>query len=97
MANIEGSWDTVAHTQMGPQRSEMTFNVDGASFTGESNGPMGTVELEEGVIAGDKITWSMKFMGMSLKGEAIVDGDTMAGHVVSPMGDAKFEGSRNPV
>ena len=45
---------------------------------------MGSMDLENGKIDGNKLTWSMKMtvpMPMTLEGEATVDGDTITGGV----------------
>ena len=79
-----GTYECVTKTPMGDQKSEVTINVDGDTFTGSNVGAMGSMELENGKVDGNKLTWSMKMtvpMPMTLEGEATVDGDTLTGSV----------------
>ena len=91
---IDGDWDITAQTPMGPQTSKLTIKTDGDTFTGTNVGPMGSADLEDGKIDGNTLTWSMKMMGMDIKGTATIDGDTIKGSLNSPMGDATMEGTR---
>ncbi|MFN5244191.1 MAG: hypothetical protein ACK5B7_07110 [Novosphingobium sp.] len=79
-----GTYECVTKTPMGDQKSEFTIVVDGDTFTGKNAGAMGSMDLENGKIDGNKLTWSMKMtvpMPMTLEGEATVDGDTITGGV----------------
>ncbi|MFN9377939.1 MAG: hypothetical protein ACK564_13080 [Novosphingobium sp.] len=78
--SIAGTYECVTKTPMGDQKSEFTIVVDGDTFTGKNAGAMGSMDLENGKIDGNKLTWSMKMtvpMPMTLEGEATVDGDTI--------------------
>ena len=82
--SVAGTYECVTKTPMGDQKSDVTINVDGDSFTGSNVGAMGSMELEGGKVDGNKLTWSMKMtvpMPMTLEGEATVDGDTLTGSV----------------
>ncbi|MCC6925021.1 hypothetical protein [Novosphingobium sp.] len=82
--SVAGTYECVTKTPMGDQKSEVTINVDGDTFTGSNVGAMGSMELENGKVDGNKLTWSMKMtvpMPMTLEGEATVDGDTLTGSV----------------
>ena len=82
--SIAGTYECVTKTPMGDQKSEVTINVDGDTFTGSNVGAMGSMELENGKVDGNTLTWSMKMtvpMPMTLEGEATVDGDTITGGV----------------
>ena len=82
--SVAGTYECVTKTPMGDQKSDVTINVDGDSFTGSNVGAMGSMELENGKVDGNKLTWSMKMtvpMPMTLEGEATVDGDTLTGSV----------------
>ena len=82
--SIAGTYECVTKTPMGDQKSEFTIVVDGDTFTGKNAGAMGSMDLENGKIDGNKLTWSMKMtvpMPMTLEGEATVDGDTITGGV----------------
>ncbi|MEA3262732.1 MAG: hypothetical protein U9R07_04520 [Pseudomonadota bacterium] len=82
--SIAGTYECITKTPMGDQKSEFTIVVDGDTFTGKNAGAMGSMDLENGKIDGNKLTWSMKMtvpMPMTLEGEATVDGDTITGGV----------------
>ncbi len=82
--SVAGTYECVTKTPMGDQKSDVTINVDGDSFTGSNVGAMGSMDMENGKVDGNKLTWSMKMtvpMPMTLEGEATVDGDTLTGSV----------------
>ena len=98
MANIDGQWDTVTQTPMGEQKAVLTITRDGDSFTGTQAGAMGSVELTDGRIDGNRLTWRMaltKPIAMTLDGEATIDGDTLAGTIKAGMfGKMPLSGKR---
>lgn len=82
--SVAGTWNTVVKSPMGDQSGTLTVMVDGDSFTGQMAGGMGTMDIEDGKVAGDTITWKMNMtvpMPMTLDCEATVDGDTITGAV----------------
>lgn len=98
MANIDGSWDCVTKTPLGEQRSVIHFQADGDSFTGTSEGEGGTMELLDGKISGDTVTWKMQLlkpMKMMLEATATVAGDALTGGVKAGMfGTSPLAGTR---
>ena len=82
--SVAGTYECVTKTPMGDQKSDVTIVVDGDTFTGSYVGAMGSMDLENGKVDGNKLTWSMKMtvpMPMTLEGEATVDGDVLTGSV----------------
>ena len=82
--SVAGTYECITKTPMGDQKSDVTITVDGDTFTGSNVGAMGSMDLEDGKVDGNKLTWSMKMtvpMPMTLDGEATVDGDTQTGSV----------------
>ncbi len=82
--SIAGTYECITKTPWGDQKSEFTIEVNGDTLTGKNTGAMGSMDLENGKIDGNKLTWSMKMtvpMPMTLEGEATVDGDTITGGV----------------
>lgn len=84
--SVAGTYDCVTKTPMGDQKS--TFTVvpgdDGQSFTGQNAGQMGSMEVQDGRIDGDTLTWKMNMtvpMPMTLEGTATVEGDQLTGSV----------------
>ena len=83
---------------MGDQKSDVTIVVNGDTFTGTNSGQMGSMEMENGKVDGNKLTWTMKMtvpMPMTLEGEATVDGDTITGNVkAGAFGSFPLSGTR---
>lgn len=99
MSDVAGQWDCVTKTPMGEQRARMTVvpSADG-TFTGISAGPGGELELLDGRIDGQRLTWRMEMkvpMPMTLEGDAAVDGDTISGGIKAGMfGTSPMTGTR---
>jgi len=83
--SVAGTYDCVTKSPMGDQKSTITVvdNGDG-TFSGTAAGAQGSMDLEDGKIDGNKLTWTMNMtvpMPMKLEGEATVDGDALTGEV----------------
>ncbi len=98
MANVDGTWETVAKTPMGEQKAKMTLTSDGDTFSGKSEGAMASMDIENGKIDGDTITWTMELtvpMKMTLEGKATISGDEMTGEIkAGMMGSSPMTGTR---
>ena len=96
--SVAGTYECVTKTPMGDQKSEVTINVDGDTFTGSNVGAMGSMDLENGKVDGNTLTWTMKMtvpMPMTLEGTATVDGDTLSGSVkAGAFGSFPMSGTR---
>ena len=82
--SVSGTYDCVTKTPMGDQKSKFTVNADGDTFTGPQAGAMGSMDVVDGKVDGNKLTWKMNMtvpMPMTLTGEATVDGDNIAGTI----------------
>lgn len=96
--SVAGTYDCVTKTPMGDQSSKFTVTVDGDSFTGSNVGAMGSMDVEDGKVAGNTLTWKMKMtvpMPMTLDCEATVDGDALSGTVkAGAFGSFPMNGTR---
>ena len=96
--SVAGTYECVTKTPMGDQKSDVTIVVNGDTFTGTNSGQMGSMEMENGKVDGNKLTWTMKMtvpMPMTLEGEATVDGDTITGTVkAGAFGSFPLSGTR---
>ena len=98
--SVAGTYDTVVKSPMGEQKG--TFTVvpgdDGNTFTGSMAGGMGSMDVKDGKIDGDTLTWAMDMtvpMPMELNCEATVDGDQLTGTVnAGAFGDMPLTGQR---
>ena len=84
--SVAGTYDTVVKSPMGDQQGTFTVvpDDDGNTFTGSMAGGMGSMDVEDGKIDGNKLTWKMNMtvpMPMTLDCEATVDGDQLTGNV----------------
>ena len=83
--SVSGTYECVTKTPMGDQKSTVTINDNGdGTFSGSNVGAQGSMELEDGKVDGNTITWVMNMtvpMPMKLEGEATIDGDTLTGTV----------------
>ena len=96
--SVAGIYDIVTKTPMGDQNGTFTVNVSGDSFTGGVAGPMGAMEVTDGKVDGNKLTWKMDMkvpMPMTLDCEATVDGDAITGNVkAGAFGSMALSGTR---
>ena len=97
--SLAGTYECVTKTPMGDQKSNFTLvdNGDG-TFSGTNAGAMGSMDVEDGKIDGNTLTWKMKMtvpMPMTLEGTATIDGDTLTGSVnAGAFGSMPMSGTR---
>jgi hypothetical protein len=86
MTNIDGVWDATVRSALGEQKSVLTLRADGGRLTGMSGGLGGHLEILDGRLEGDKVSWRMELMqpfAVTLLTEATVIGDRMEGTVTA--------------
>ena len=98
MSNVDGVWNTVTRTPMGPQSAAVTLATDGNTLTGNMSGPQGVIDIEDGTVDGDSLSWKANItspMALTLEFSATVNGDEISGNVtLGAFGNASFSGSR---
>ncbi len=98
MSQVDGSYDCITKSPMGDQKSVFTVTSDGATFTGQNAGAMGSLDVENGKVDGNKLTWTMAMkvpMPMTLEAEAVIDGDTLTGTIkAGAFGSMAMTGTR---
>ena len=96
--SVAGSYDCVVKSPMGDQKSTLTVNIDGDSWSGTNSGAQGSLDIYEGKVDGNTLTWKMDMkvpMPMTLEGTATVDGDAITGSVKAGMfGSMPMSGTR---
>ena len=84
MATVDGAYDCITKTPMGDQPSVFTVISNGDSFHGTNAGPLGSLDVKEGKVDGNKLRWKMEMvvpMPMTLDAEAVVEGDRLTGTI----------------
>ncbi len=96
--SADGTWNTTMNTPMGAQQGTLELKTDGGNLTGTLSGAQGTIELQDGAVDGDSLSWKADItspMAMTLEFTATVDGDSISGNVkLGAFGNASFSGTR---
>jgi carbon-monoxide dehydrogenase large subunit len=95
---IDGSWDVVLKTPMGPQAMVVTFVTAGGAVSGRFDSPEGSQEFAGGTVEGGRVKFDLKVekpMKITLKYDLEISGDAIAGKCKMGMfGSAKVTGTR---
>lgn len=98
MSSADGTWKTTMNTPMGNQEGTLTLKTDGNRLTGKLAGPQGEIDVADGQVDGDRLTWKANLtspMPMTLEFDATVEGDEISGNVkLGAFGNATFSGTR---
>lgn len=97
--SVAGTYDCVTKTPLGPQKGVLTVVPgEGDSFSGTIAGDLGQMDIRDGRINGDTLTWQMKMtmpMPMDLDCTATVTGYALTGTVKAGMfGTMEITGTR---
>lgn len=96
--SASGKWNLKIKTPMGEQAGVLTLEAAGATLTGSMSGAMGSINIENGSVDGDKVKWSAKItspMPMTLEFDGTVAGDALNGNVkLGAFGSSTFAGTR---
>jgi hypothetical protein len=67
-ADISGQWTATFNTQVGEQHYVYTFKVDGEKLTGTAKSDNGTVDIENGSVKGDDVSFieNLDYQGQKL-------------------------------
>ena len=88
-ADVTGKWtgNMVGSGGDGFQLT-FTFKQDGGKLTGTIDGPMGEpMEISEGKVDGDKLSFNVSFNGMTIRHEGVITSDTIKLTTKSDGGD----------
>jgi carbon-monoxide dehydrogenase large subunit len=96
-ARIDGDWNMVLATPMGPQEMRGHFATDGESLNGYLSSPAGR-QAFAGTVEGNRLKFDLKVekpMKITLKYDIAVEGDKLTGKVkMGIFGSAKLSGER---
>lgn len=94
----DGTWNITTQSPMGSQEGTLKLTTDGNVLSGTMSGPQGNIDLEEGTVDGNDLTWEAAItapMVITLKCSCTVDGDKISGEIkLGSFGNATFSGSR---
>lgn len=100
MATVDGAYDCITKTPMGDQSSVFTVVSTGDRFNGTNAGPLGSLDVKDGKVDGNRLSWKMEMvipMPMTLDCEAVVEGDTLTGTIqAGGFGAMAMKGTRRP-
>lgn len=98
VSGIDGNWNMVLKTPMGPQAMVAHFDCDGDAVSGWLEAPEGRQVFAGGVLSGSQLKFEMKVekpMKITLKYDLTFDGQTVLGKCKMGMfGSAKVTGER---
>jgi hypothetical protein len=95
---IDGTWNCVMQTPMGPLDVVLVLATQGAELTGTMTGRGQTTNIQDGKADGDKVSWKTAMttpMPMTLEFTATIAGDELNGNVkLGSFGNAPLKGKR---
>ena len=98
MAGVDGEWDCITKSPLGEQKSVLTVKSSGDTFTGSNVGAQGALDVVDGKVDGNKLTWKMDMkvpMPMTLDMTATIEGDSVTGTVgAGAFGSFPMSGTR---
>ncbi|MFZ1989312.1 MAG: hypothetical protein WAW96_06015 [Alphaproteobacteria bacterium] len=95
---VDGTWKIVVQSPMGAQEAMLTLKADGGSLTGIQKSSSTSMDIQDGKVSGDKLTWKGKItqpFPMNLEFAVTVTGDEMKGEVTAAgLGSSPLTGKR---
>ncbi len=96
--SADGNWNITTTSPMGSQQGTLSLATEGGTLTGKMSGPQGDIDIQDGTVDGDNLTWKAEVtqpMAITLEVEAAVDGDSISGSIkLGAFGNASFSGDR---
>ena len=96
--DITGKWESTRETQQGTMTTTFTFEQDGGKLTGTLGSQRGDMEISDGTIKGNKISFKIvmtrgdRTFEMTYSGT--VEGDTITGTMQTPRGEQPWTATR---
>ena len=100
-ARVAGTWDITVTSPQGENRASLTATQSGATLEGSMATEMGTVQVTDGRVTGQRVTFSITVpisgQTTTIVFRGTVDGNRMTGTAdLGTMGTATFTGERRP-
>ncbi len=97
-ATIDGPWNMVLRTPMGPQEMVVTLHSEAGAVSGTLASPEGVQAFDGGLLEGNRLRFDLKVekpMKITLKYDLVFAGDTVSGKCKMGMfGSAKVSGAK---
>lgn len=99
-ADLTGAWDMDVEGSMGSFEIDLELEQEGAEFDGTASGPFGTLDVEDGLVSGSDVSFTIVVDAggetLELSFSGTVEGDSMSGSGSGPpeMGSFSWEASR---
>ncbi len=94
---VDGKWNISIKTPMGDQEGLLTLTQDGDALNGNMSGAMGSIDIQDGKVDGDTLSWSAGVtspMPLTLEFTGKIDGDAISGEVkLGSFGVSTFSGT----
>jgi hypothetical protein len=94
---VQGRWNITIATPMGDKSGVLELHVEGNTVTGSLSDADHRVEISDGKIEGNRVTWQAKItkpMRLSFKFTAVVEENRISGAARHMLGSAAFTGTR---
>ncbi len=95
---IDGTYNIVANTPIGPQETRLEIKTEGSKLTGTGTGMGSTNQIENGKVEGNiaefTINAATPFGPIKLDFKLTFDGDKVTGEAMSPFGPQPITGKR---
>ncbi len=77
-ADVTGKWTGQFNSPGGDMTITFNFKQTGDKLTGTVTGPGGDLEIQDGKVSGDKITFTISFNDMKIQHEGALKGDEIS-------------------
>jgi len=94
---VQGRWNITIATPMGDKSGVLELRVDGSTVSGSLSDADHHVEISNGKIEGNRLSWHAKItkpMRLSFKFTAVVEENRISGAARHMLGSAPFTGTR---
>lgn len=96
--DITGEWESTRETQQGTMTTTFTFEQDGGKLTGTLTSQRGDMEISDGTIEGNKISFKLVMTRgdstIEMTYSGTVEGDTITGTMQTPRGEQPWTAQR---
>jgi carbon-monoxide dehydrogenase large subunit len=95
MSAAHGKWNVTIKTPIGNRSGVLELKVEGSKVTGSLSDGEHHVQISDGKINGNQLSWSAKLekpMRLTFKFNAVVDADRISGSARNLLGSATFTG-----